>query len=102
MMDNSDKLMKKTPFFKLLLSFLFIYGLVHLSPVSIPASWSSVIFNGPSIAYAQDDEEFEEEFDEEEEEEEEGGEEEGAEGEGAEGEDGEVEEEDLYKFIIKL
>ncbi len=84
MMDNQDKLMKKNPFFKLLFSFLFIYALVHLNPVTFPSSWSSVAFNGPSVAYAEEEEEdFEEEFDEEEEEseEEEGDEEESAEGE---------------------
>jgi len=76
MTDKSDKLMKKNPFFKLLFSFLFIYALVHLNPVTFPSSWSTVAFNGPSVAYAEEDEEdfeedFEEEFDEEEEEEDE-------------------------------
>ena len=76
-MDIPGKPPQKSFFFKILLSFVFIYGLVHLSPVSLPAHYSFNGVVGPTAAYAEEEEEFEEEFEEEEDEEEE--EEEGAE-----------------------
>ncbi len=90
--------------FKLVLIFVFFYGLVHLSPsFTLNSSVSFLQWSGPESAFAQDEDEEEEEEEEEEDEEDEEGEEfEGDESaeedseegeEGAEGE-GEAEEED--------
>ncbi len=80
-MKHSDKSKRKSSLLVTLLALIFLYGVGHLNPVSLP-SFSSFIGLSPSAAYAEEEEE--EEFEEEEDEDEE-----------EEGEEEEAEEEDL-------
>jgi len=88
MHHSSEKPKTKNSIFTILIALIFIYGMGHLVPAFIPASTSPLFsLNGPSTAYAEEDEDDEDdEDDEEDEEDEEGGGEEAAEGE-EEGED---------------
>ena len=82
MHHSSEKPKTKNSIFTILIALIFIYGMGHLVPAFIPASTSPLFsLNGPSTAYAEEDED-----DEEDEEDEEDGGEEAAEGE-EEGED---------------
>jgi len=76
MHHSSEKPKTKNSIFTILIALIFFYGMGHLVPAFIPASTSPLFsLNGPSTAYAEEDEEDEE--DEEEEEEAAEGEEEG-------------------------
>ena len=88
MHHSSEKPKTKNSIFTILIALIFIYGMGHLVPAFIPASTSPLFsLNGPSTAYAEEDEDDEDdEDDEEDEEDEEDGGEEAAEGE-EEGED---------------
>ena len=82
MHHSSEKPKTKNSIFTILIALIFIYGMGHLVPAFIPASTPPLFsLNGPSTAYAEEDED-----DEEDEEDEEDGGEEAAEGE-EEGED---------------
>ena len=82
MHHSSEKPKTKNSIFTILIALIFFYGMGHLVPAFIPASTSPLFsLNGPSTAYAEEDED-----DEEDEEDEEDGGEEAAEGE-EEGED---------------
>ena len=85
MHHSSEKPKTKNSIFTILIALIFIYGMGHLVPAFIPASTPPLFsLNGPSTAYAEEDEDDED--DEEDEEDEEDGGEEAAEGE-EEGED---------------
>mgnify|MGYP003961135609 FL=1 len=87
MHHSSEKPKTKNSIFTILIALIFIYGMGHLVPAFIPASTSPLFsLNGPSTAYAEEDEDDEEDEEDEEEEDEEDGGEEAAEGE-EEGED---------------
>ena len=88
MHHSSEKPKTKNSIFTILIALIFIYGMGHLVPAFIPASTPPLFsLNGPSTAYAEEDEDDEDdEDDEEDEEDEEDGGEEAAEGE-EEGED---------------
>ena len=88
MHHSSEKPKTKNSIFTILIALIFFYGMGHLVPAFIPASTSPLFsLNGPSTAYAEEDEDDEDdEDDEEDEEDEEDGGEEAAEGE-EEGED---------------
>mgnify|MGYP003957442001 FL=1 len=85
MHHSSEKPKTKNSIFTILIALIFFYGMGHLVPAFIPASTSPLFsLNGPSTAYAEEDEDDED--DEDDEEDEEDGGEEAAEGE-EEGED---------------
>ena len=88
MHHSSEKPKTKNSIFTILIALIFFYGMGHLVPAFIPASTPPLFsLNGPSTAYAEEDEDDEDdEDDEEDEEDEEDGGEEAAEGE-EEGED---------------
>ena len=95
MHHSSEKPKTKNSIFTILIALIFFYGMGHLVPAFIPASTSPLFsLNGPSTAYAEEDEEDEEDEDDEEDEEDEDDEEDGGE-EVAEGEEEEEEGEDL-------
>ena len=86
MHHSSEKPKTKNSIFTILIALIFFYGMGHLVPAFIPASTSPLFsLNGPSTAYAEEEEEDEEDEEEDEEDEEDDGEE-AAEGE-EEGED---------------
>ena len=92
MHHSSEKPKTKNSIFTILIALIFFYGMGHLVPAFIPASTPPLFtLNGPSTAYAEEDEDDEEdeedEDDEDDEEDEEDGGEEVAEGEEEEGED---------------
>ena len=87
MHHSSEKPKTKNSIFTILIALIFFYGMGHLVPAFIPASTPPLFsLNGPSTAYAEEDEDDEEDEEDEEEEDEEDGGEEAAEGE-EEGED---------------
>ncbi len=91
MHNSSGQPQTRSSLFTILIALILFYGIGHLAPASLSNS-SSPLFglSGPSVAYAEEEDEDEDEEDEEDEDEED--EEEGEEG---EGEEGEGEEEDL-------
>ena len=67
MHHSSEKPKTKNSIFTILIALIFIYGMGHLVPAFIPASTSPLFsLNGPSTAYAEEDEEDEEDEEEEE------------------------------------
>ena len=89
MHHSSEKPKTKNSIFTILIALIFFYGMGHLVPAFIPASTPPLFsLNGPSTAYAEEDEDDEED-EEDEDDEEDGGEE------VAEGEEEEEEGEDL-------
>jgi len=61
MHHSSEKPKTKNSIFTILIALIFFYGMGHLVPAFIPASTSPLFsLNGPSTAYAEDDEEDEE------------------------------------------
>ena len=66
MHHSSEKPKTKNSIFTILIALIFIYGMGHLVPAFIPASTSPLFsLNGPSTAYAEEDEEDEEDEEEE-------------------------------------
>ena len=67
MHHSSEKPKTKNSIFTILIALIFIYGMGHLVPAFIPASTPPLFsLNGPSTAYAEEDEEDEEDEEEEE------------------------------------
>jgi len=67
MHHSSEKPKTKNSIFTILIALIFFYGMGHLVPAFIPASTSPLFsLNGPSTAYAEEDEEDEEDEEEEE------------------------------------
>ena len=66
MHHSSEKPKTKNSIFTILIALIFFYGMGHLVPAFIPASTSPLFsLNGPSTAYAEEDEEDEEDEEEE-------------------------------------
>ncbi|HJO57192.1 MAG TPA: hypothetical protein QF772_03085, partial [Nitrospinaceae bacterium] len=89
MHNSSGQPQTRSSLFTILIALILFYGIGHLTPASLSNS-SSPLFglSGPSVAYAEEEDEDEEDEEDEDEEDEEEGEE-------GEGEEGEGEEEDL-------
>jgi len=69
MHHSSEKPKTKNSIFTILIALIFFYGMGHLVPAFIPASTSPLFsLNGPSTAYAEEDEDDEEDEEDEEEE----------------------------------
>jgi hypothetical protein len=61
MHHSSEKPKTKNSIFTILIALIFFYGMGHLVPAFIPASTSPLFsLNGPSTAYAEEDEDDEE------------------------------------------
>jgi len=85
---SPDKPKSSFSIFTVIVALILFYGVGHLTPASVPFLTSPIFsLNGPSVAYAEEDEDEEDEEDEDEEDEDE-------EGDGEEAAEGE-EEEDL-------